>query len=181
MVHSRKKDKWIVYTLAILLCLVLVSFWLMCNMYAKYTSQASGSDSARVAIFGHNESIDITNFPENWKPGTSYTYKLHVSNQKNGKISEVAQKYDIEVLTQGNLPLVYTLKKNETGSQLGEFMEASNDTSYRFVNDSMKFQADKSEEHNYELIIQWPEDKKNAEFMGIPDTVQIKINVQQID
>lgn len=180
MVHSRKKDKWIVYILAILLCLVLVSFWLMCNMYAKYTSQASGSDSARVAIFGHNESIDIANFPQNWKPGTSYTFKLQISNQKNGKISEVAQKYDIEVVTQGNLPLVYILK-NAGGSQIDKFTETSNEKNYRFTNNSMEFQGGKSAEDKYELIIQWPEDKKNAEFVGIPDSVQIKINVQQID
>ena len=175
---SEQKEKYIIYTAAILLCLVMASFWLMSNIYARYTTQASGGDSARVAIFGHDASIDISNFPNKWKPGTEYTYKITVTNQTGQKTSEVAQKYNMEIKTAGNLPLVYTLTKDRT--QIGEFAESS-ENNHIFKNDTMKFQAGTAGNDTYQLKIKWPKEINDASLSGIPDYAKININVEQID
>lgn len=176
---SEQKEKYIIYTAAILLCLVMASFWLMSGIYARYTAQGSGGDSARVAIFGHDASIDISSFPDKWKPGTEYTYKITVTNQTSQKTSEVAQKYKIEIVTAGNLPLTYTLKKDET--EIGNFSESSSQNKYTFENGAMKFAAGTAGKDEYELKIQWPRDKNDASLSGIPDYAKININVEQID
>lgn len=79
----------------ILLCLVMISIHLMSGMYARYTTNGTGSDDARVAKFD----VDITGDPvdlvvsctENPQTGT---YKITVDN-----ISEVAVRYTISVTT----------------------------------------------------------------------------------
>lgn len=180
MQHLKQFENKVMYALAVLLCLTLASTWLMTHMYARYATGASGNDSARVAIFGHNESINVDNFPKDWKPGMSYTFKITVSDQKNNEISEVAQKYDIEVVTQGNLPLTYTLKDSQS-NQIDQFTESNSDNSHIFTNGNMKFQAGQRGEHSYELLIQWPENEKNSDLAGIPDDLKINVNVQQID
>lgn len=179
MQHFKQIENKVMYALAVLLCLTLASMWLMSHMYARYATGATGSDSARIAIFGHNESINVDSFPSNWKPGTQYTFKITVSDQKNKEISEVSQKYNIEVVTQGNLPLTYTLK-DSAGDQIGQFMESSS-PKYTFTNQNMKFQAGQSQEHSYELLVQWPENETDSDFAEIPDTLKINVNVEQID
>lgn len=175
---SEEKEEHIIYIAAILLCLVLASFWLMSNIYARYTAQGSGGDSARVAIFGNDASININDFPDKWKPGTEYTYNITVTNQTNRKTSEVAQKYEMEIVTAGNLPLTYTLEKN--GTKMDEFSE-SNQNKYTFKDDTMKFEAGTAREDTYQLKIKWPEDKNDASLSSIPDYAKININVEQID
>lgn len=179
MQHFKQIENKVMYALAVLLCLTLASIWMMSHMYARYATGSAGGDSARVAIFGHTESINVESFPKDWKPGTNYTFEIKVSDQKNNEISEVAQQYNIEVVTQGNLPLTYTLKDSQN-NQIGQFKE-SDYSSETFANEDMKFQAGKSGEHNYKLLIEWPEDEKDADYAEIPDTVKINVNVKQID
>lgn len=180
MQHMKNIKNKIMCALGILLCFTLASAWLVSHMYARYATGETGSDEARIAIFGNSESITMTDFPKNWKPGMSREYKIIISNQKNGRISEVAQEYDIEIETQGNLPLEYELKKDDN-TMVGKFSESSNEASHTFKNNDMEFQASQDREDTYQLVITWPEEKNEESFMGIPDTVRININVNQID
>lgn len=183
MVRSEKREKWIIYTTAVLLCLVLVSFWLMSNIYAKYTTEASGSDEARVALWGNSQSVtlssDRSGLPQ--VPGETCTYTLIVSNKnKDGKISEVTQKYGIEVVTSGNLPLNYTISENNV--QIGqEFQETAQKNTWKISADDMVFQAGVEGSHTYILKVTWPEEKNSASLAGIPDSIQINICAEQVD
>lgn len=78
---------------AVLLCLVMVSVHLMSGMYAKYTTNGSGTDDARVAKFDVeiNGSADVT---VDCKTGDNGTYEITVNNK-----SEVAVSYTISVTT----------------------------------------------------------------------------------
>lgn len=180
MVHSRQKDKWIVYTLAILLCLVLVSFWLMCNLYAKYTAEASGGDTARVALWGSHQSITLAEgdkLPQS--PGESCTYTVIISNERNSKISETAQKYSIEVITSGNLPLTYKISKEDV--DVGSFLETSENKTWKISNNNMVFAAGIAGTHTYKLTVTWPDNEKSANLASVPDFIQIKICTEQVD
>ena len=173
MIRSRQKDKWIVYTLAILLCLVLVSFWFMCNMYAKFATQTSGGDSARVALWGSSQSITLAEgnqLPQS--PGESCTYTLVISNERNSKISETAQN-------SGNLPLTYKLVKEDV--DVGTFLETSGNKTWKISNNDMVFAAGTAGTHTYKLTVTWPDNEKNANLASVPDFIQIKICTEQAD
>lgn len=181
MIRSGKRQKWIIYTLAVLLCLVLASFWLMCNIYARYTSEASGSDQARVALWGSSQSVTLAEgnkLPK--RPGDSCEYTLVVSNHnQTGKNSEVAQKYYIEVVTAGNLPLTYVIFKDN--QEIETFRETTQNKIWNIENDSMVFKNNQSDEHIYTLKVTWPNNQSNAELAGIPDFIQINIHAEQVD
>ena len=187
MVRSEKRRTWILYTFAILLCLVLASFWLMCNIYAKYTSQASGNDSARVALFGHDESVVLSSGTDGMsglKPGDSRTYTLTVSNTKNQATSEVTVDYSLEIVTTGNLPLKYTVyKKNDslTGTEIGSFEETSAKMEEIFRTDDMHFEAGVKGSAEYTVQLEWPAEKNSASYAGMPDDITVNINVEQVD
>lgn len=163
MVHSRQKDKWIVYTLVILLCLVLMSFWLMCNMYAKYTSQASGSDSARVAKFNVTEAGEATQQikVDAW-PGFKKEYQVSVTNN-----SEVAIDYTMDIKNKyENLPLKFQML-DENGTEI--------------TPKKAEILAQDQTQHTYTLRISWPEDKKDPDYAGKADVIEVTLNAVQKD
>ena len=179
MQHRLEKKNKALITAAVLLVLALVSFMCIRSLIAGYKAETGSSDSARVAVFGHDESITVpAAILEKLVPGSSATYAVELSNASDSRTSEVAQKYQIEVKTSGNLPLEYTLKKD--GSKAGSFSETDT-ASHVFTDDSMSFKASAAETHKYELVISWPEDRKDIGFSGVPDFVDIDINVEQMD
>ena len=96
----------------ILLCLVLATTHLASNLYAKYTANDSGSDSARVAVWNveasgasvSNVKIDLATADTDTST-VSKTYALTVTNK-----SEVASNYDIIVVFDKALSDEITLK-----------------------------------------------------------------------
>ena len=96
----------------ILLCLVLATTHLASNLYAKYTANDSGSDSARVAAWdveasgtnASNVKIDLAT-AATANSTVSNTYKVTVTNK-----SEVASNYDIIVVFDKALSDEITLK-----------------------------------------------------------------------
>lgn len=189
MQRLEKLEKWIVYIAAMLLCLVLASFWMMCNLYARYTTEASGEDGARVAIFGHNQSITLSDEAGliNLMPGNSVDYTLVVANYNASKVSEVALKYDLEIITAGNLPLNYTVSKKVSSSNtdvsnvIGTFAESAQNKTAQFENEQMYFKAGIKEESIYTISVQWPQQENDEKYAGIPDEITVSINVEQID
>lgn len=84
----------------VLFCLVLFSTYLTGGLYARYTTSASGSDSARVAIFqiqGENS----------WEQGTEVDLNLNFFDPTQAtdtlsfaitSASEVAVRYSVEIV-----------------------------------------------------------------------------------
>ena len=183
MRHSERMERGVIYTAAVLLCLVLASFWVTGNIYARYTATAGADDAARAAIFGHNETIELpSDWTESLVPGSEKKVTLTVSNQNNGKVSETAQKYHIEVVTAGNLPLEFSMVKGNDNSDTGTaIQETKKENSHTYTDNDMFFQADIAATHQYALTVKWPADKNAAALAELPDYVQIKICVEQID
>lgn len=84
---------------AVLVCLVLVSFHLMTGLYARYSSTATGSDSARVAKFDVDVSgaLEKSDIVCTAMPSGNSTYTVTIKNQ-----SEVAVHYQLSVEITGN-------------------------------------------------------------------------------
>lgn len=183
MDHSRQKERWILYILVVLLCMVLASFWLMCNIYARYSTQASGSDSARVAKFDVQETGTLREEIINASvyPGFSETYTVGVTNN-----SEVTIEYVMNVKNKyNNLPLQFRM----LDSARNEISTNSSDASAEYaLSKSAEIEAGDSSEHTYQLEISWPvgqtnegENLQNPDYAGKVDVIEITLKAVQKD
>ncbi len=182
MGYAGYKKRKRIYIAVIIICLIWIASEQTPGLYARFKTGSKNADGAKVAVFGHDETIDV---PAEWTsdlvPGSTGTYSITLTNKnEDGKISETAQTYDLEVVTAGNLPFEYTLK-NADGSETGHFSETENSKSHVFSAAGMSFPANQEETHTYTLEVSWPADKNSADLAGIPDFIQVNINVRQND
>lgn len=162
---------WIMRAAGILLCLVLASTHLVCGLFARYTTSASGSDSARVAKFQVTEAAvaDATDLTQvisaELIPGVPFVAKTEVSND-----SEVAICYEIKAknLT-GNLPLTFQVDGVAAEEEDGASVFA----------DTMGPSTKKT----YSLKILWtPEVGDNVmQDMGKVDQITVTLSATQVD
>lgn len=91
---------------ALLLCLTMVSLYLVSGLFAKYTTESDSNDSARVAAFYVTSEGTATQtlLIQNMKPGEERTYELKVKNQSE---TDVHLKWQIE--STQNLPIIYQI------------------------------------------------------------------------
>ena len=182
------RERILAATLTVLLGAVLLTSHAVSGAMAKYITAGSSSDEARVALFGHSESITFGTFRTSLVYGASSSFSLTVSNKsQSGQVSEVAQSYDIEIVTAGNLPLTYRLVKKAgvgkpTNTTIGSFNASTSEKSHVFTvtDDSMTFQPGVSREDTYQIQVSWYGDD-GANWSNIPDFLQVNINVKQID
>lgn len=185
--NNQRREHILATTLAVLLGAVLLTSHAVSGAMAKYTTAGSSSDEARVALFGHSESITFGTFRTSLVSGASSSFNLTVSNANNGQVSEVAQSYDIEIVTAGNLPLTYKLVEKAgigkpTDATIGSFNASTSEKSHIFTvtDGSMTFQPGVSREDTYQIQLSWYGDDA-AKWSNIPDFLQVNINVKQID
>lgn len=185
--NNQRREHILAATLAVLLGAVLLTSHAVSGAMAKYTTAGSSSDEARVALFGYSESITFGTFRTSLVSGASSSFNLTVSNANNGQVSEVAQSYDIEIVTAGNLPLTYKLVEKAgigkpTDTTIGSFNASTSEKSHIFTvtDGSMTFQPGVSREDTYQIQLSWYGDDA-AKWSNIPDFLQVNINVKQID
>lgn len=183
--HERLKPQYPVLVFriaALLVCLVLITTYLLSGAYSKFFSGASGSDSARVAHFSpkftSTEIIDV----ENAKPGYTAEIDFTVQNTSDDKVSEVAMKYKIVLKTTGNMPLKFTVCKSD-GSDSKEFIcnGTSGEKTYEYTNDTLVFGVGTKETQNYKLKIEWSSGENDAKFSGMTEAVYLSVEFEQID
>ena len=175
---------------ALLVCLVLITTYLLSGAYSKFYTSVYGGDSARVARFSpkfttSTEIITVENqlpgFPD--VPNNSYVIDFTVQNTSDDKVSEVAMKYKIILKTTGNIPLKFTLLDN-SGNTTFETWDCDGirgERSYEYIDSSLIFGVGTKETVNYKLKIEWPSDRNNARFSGMTDAVYLAAEFEQID
>lgn len=170
------KKTWLRLAAYALLVVMIISTWMVCGLFARYTNSAQSSDSARVAKFsidakvtenGESQSHPITAV---LKPGDNQTAVIEVENK-----SEVAVRYRVDVTNvTKNLPLDISMKKikEEDGSP-----EETNGESFT-VDELPGEYTDK-----YKLTIAWPESEGNnaLEKMGMVDYIKVTVTAEQTD
>lgn len=183
-----KLHSYITRISAVLLCLTLFSFYLLCGMYARYTSEGSGSDSARVAAFVfHVSSTPETNsipIEQINKPGDKSTYSITIKNNSSGATSEVKESYTIAVSINGSMPLSCTMKKTGSASDLfsiNNYSGSESDTALKKTNTEAEtrqtFTASTQGTDTYSLVVEWPSDQKDAKYANGSGQAEIVITI----
>lgn len=187
--NNQRRERILAGALAVLLGAVHLTSHAVSGAMAKYTTAGSSSDEARVALFGHSETIKFAGtWPNDIVPGATTSLSLEITNKKGDKVSEVAQSYEIEVVTSGNLPLHYELHKSDGAGKadttvIDSFDESTNKPTYTFEvpADSTTFEAGAPRTDYYQIRVSWPGASNSADYSNRPDFVQVNINVKQID
>ncbi len=166
MHRYRKREKFILSTAALLLCLVLLSFSMIGGLHARYKTQATGSDGARVAKFTitETEAKDQTLLTEainiSLAPGESKTYSVTVKSA-----SEVAVEYSIKTECKyKNLPLKFQMTNADDKAITSDTIPAND-----------------SRDRTYNLRITWPDTERDPEYMGKTDMVVVTLQAVQKD
>ena len=103
---GRKYHMIVLRTAAVLLVLVMLSTSIVAGRYARYTTTASGNDSARVAKFLITETGTVSaEIKATLRPGDEVDFSIQVTNG-----SEVTVNYSITAANvYNNLPLTISL------------------------------------------------------------------------
>lgn len=163
-------DNRLMQVLILLLSLTLLSLWMLTNLYAKYVTQAEGSDSARVAKF-HIDASD--NFKETYELDSSITdrgeqqVQIQITNN-----SEVATKYTFSFEIDGNVPFDIkgkapenvTLTKQEDADQ------------WTVEKPPMKDQTE-----IYTFTIKIKDTEENYQYAGGVGSMKLTVSADQID
>lgn len=175
MGKNERKQRWLGHLLVILTSMVLLTSWSLCGTYAKYTSEATATSTARVAKF----EVDVTNKGV-WKqetgpvvaeiaPGEKIYYKIEVTNKSEVSIScqlSLKSKYEDWPLTVS----ITDKDKNELSNGSAVIEPASN-TNF-------------PQTHTYYACISWDENAENAKDAsnaGKTDLVSIIFEAVQAD
>lgn len=145
---------------AVLTYLIVVTLVATGVSLSAYVSTASGGDEARVAKFDVQQAgvttFNLSNAISPSETGVSNTNTVIVYNN-----SEVTVRCNLAVnnLT-GNLPLTFD---------------------FAFVSGTSSYDLAPGETGKYNVLIQWPQDKTNASYMGKVDQLQLVLVTEQID
>lgn len=160
-----------------LLYLTIVCTLIFGVTYARYSTEVTGSASARTAAVALDSSLDLTDKLEGMQPGENKEISFTVSNQKDEVTSEVAQGYTITLLTTGNLPLTFEIVavSSNNGQNYGLTQEEG-----KYIWSGGILPAGIKTEHTYKLSVIWPENENDPKYMSEIDAVSLRIDAQQI-
>lgn len=187
----QRLNNWIWCLAGVLLCLTLFSFRLTAGLYARYTSTATASDSARVAKFvvdlvdlkDEDEKKTFVDISDICKPGDSVTYKFQVTNTSGSAVSEVDETYLLNMELRGNLPLECSLKKDSAEViALNAKSITDNPPAVTGAVPQQAFAASVAEGHNYTLQVTWPDAENSYLYAngGVAE-LMLTVAVQQVD
>ncbi len=160
-----------VYFVCIISCILLSAF-LVSEVWARYFKEAEGTDSARVARYvfavdvednsNNSVSLDLSDIsPDN----TREIFNIVVTNENaNGDVCEVAQQYTISAEYFGSLPLSYYLEYDG----MPQTLPAGSETT-----------------HTYKLTVNWDTTKAiqgaSANILDNASILTITVASEQID
>lgn len=181
--HSQKVDvlRKLFHT-AMIFCVITLCLSSIGIAFAKYNSESHAQDSANAAMFSpsllSDDKIDVSGIK---KPGDNVETKFSVHNSSDSKASEVTMKYKICLKTTGNLPLTFTLL-NGAGNTVATWdcNGTSGNKNYEYFCPNF-FSPETNQTHDYELKVEWQDDRKESRFSGMTDAVYLSVTWEQVD
>ena len=183
----RKRQIRLIYFKCVMYFIILLlSIGALRTTIARYRSSARSNADVNLAYyFFKDESISQELKLESILPREEpYTYTFSVANNDGTDRTETAIEYVIQIKTTTNLPLNFKVYNQEdmthdlvTGVQT---VQDSDGTYFKYVNvqkEEMGFAED--EQKIYTLQVEFPKEYNRAEYEGIIEYVEIKINSSQ--
>ena len=166
---------------AVLLCLTMLSLYLVSGLSAKYTAGEANSEGARAAAFVFdvnditNHFIDVSTVNA---PGKQADFWFSVTNRRGSVVSETAKQYQISAAIHGSLPLTAAI----TDASNTEVITLDTSVSDLGTSNIMTFQAGQTATHTYRLTVQWPEDEKDLQYANAGlEEIELSISAWQVD
>jgi hypothetical protein len=181
MQKATKKTPFVFYAGMVLLCLVLFSAHLTSGLYARYTSTATSSDSARVARFDvasakNTEKVDFKIDLDFFDPQKQSDYiEFDVFSS-----SEVAVRYDVVlVLPEGMVELI------EAGilviSLDGDATPTVDKTNRTVIFDAGTFNAAVDQTRTHKLTFSFKEGSVISDTIEITKPATLRVLAEQVD
>jgi len=172
----RRRSLWLWMICGILLCQMAGT-----AAYSRYRIEKAGSGIAQVACFATGMSfIDVTDLPK--KPGESTDMKFAVTNHEGGRTSETLLYYTATMETAGNLPLEFTLSRDESqGEHADDNWIKNGSLTGNTASPQGSLPLGTAATHRYTLRVSWPvnTDTDDYEYADEIDYVRIKIQAKQ--
>ena len=191
---SKKEKKMVIeitrrikIELAILVILLFALLLLVPYTLSRFKTNASGDVEIDVALFITDDNYDHQNITLNeMKPGDTYEYTFSVSNNKDGKRTEVYSRYDVNVIATTNLPLDYELYLINSGlnqnivdnTELAPDDDGTYFRKYTTVARDFGFNTDLTD--YYKLIVKFPSNMSNYKYQDTAENIEIRVNGKQV-
>ena len=172
-----RKSLWLWMICGILLCQFAGT-----AAYSRYRMEKTVDGAALIACFATGmKFIDVTNLPE--KPGESTDMKFTVTNHDGARTSETLLSYTVVLETAKNLPLEFTLSRDESQGDYGDANWIENGKlAGNTASGEGKLPLGTAATHRYILNINWPleTDADDYEYADEIDYVRIRIQAKQV-
>lgn len=169
--------------IAYLTLLAAVTLVVTAVTYSRYQTKINGNAVASVAAWESEVgtiSLDVSGLV----PGGEKTFEFQVSNEKDGKVSEVSQEYSITVKTTGNLPLTFQLEKNTDSTETdGTYVTTGKIAIQEGSGSAAGGQLPHSKRtvHQYVLKACWPADETDTRYADEIDMVTLCVDAHQME
>ena len=173
----------------VLLCLTMISFYLMSGLYARYTSEDADHDQARVAAYVFDAGGDVKlalNELQTGYPGANDQVEFTVTNASGSTVCEVNQKLLFTLKFEGDIPLKVTLSDMTSGTDVlvvdSTNYSANIDgpfTGTATTNDSnsILLPASVASSRTLRLIAEWPADRNASTYESGNRTSHIELDI----
>ena len=176
-VNKRRKK----LSLKDLLMIVIVSTLFVGTLtFSKFsTTLTTNRSNTRVAVMSNDVSFSIEDTIKGYPGFSAEPYRIVLTNKENGKVCEVAQRFNIEMKIEGeeNLPLEIGLYKDIACQN--KLVDDDNDSV--FESDDFRFLANQEGTKTYYLKINWPENKNSSNYFLELSYLKINFVITQVD
>lgn len=186
----------------ILLLILIILLSVIGMIMARYRSKATSAEEIEVAYyvleadFHQTQTLNLDSLVPYSLEGVNddgiydhtkspYKYNITVSNEKDGRLTETAVEYTVEIKATTNLPLEYYLyfdgEKQEI--EVVDVIDGEGDNKIYYkqlITSTKEFGTQKGETHKYTLYVVFPgEYIDNAEYADIIELVEITVDSKQ--
>ena len=173
--------------LALFVILLFALLFLVPYTLSRFKTKADGNIEIDVALFVVDDEYDHQNITLNeMKPGDTYEYTFSVSNNKDGKRTEVTTGYNVTVKATTNLPLEYELYLINSGinQNIVDSTDLSADADGTYfkklvsVNRNFGFSEDVTD--YYKLVVKYPASITTYRYQDTAENIEITVNGKQV-
>ena len=163
-----------------LICGILICGTAGTAAWSGYRQHLEGSGMTKIALLVNGSEFTIDSGPLPRKPGESTQVKFKTTNYEGEKVSEAMMGYTVTPETAGNLPLKFTLSRDESAAAAnGNWIAAGNLTG-NVPSAQGIFEAGEKAVHHYILTISWPVGGEDEAYAEEIDYVRIRIHAEQV-